>query len=270
MLAFSTPSLSTVLLGSVHLLPQNAPCLGAVRTLVEASQRVLLEADKSAIDPALFFYDDGGDLRDVVGLELYSQVLDMATQLGLDAGEVSRRPPWSAALWLFYARMASAGVISDHGIDNYALEAAVALDKEVRFLEEPGDGLLCLREAPLDEQLQGLARLVEEPERAEQDLLAMLRGWVKGDSEVLESILEDRLMELPCAYGCLVERRNRAWIRRLPTLLHPFEDNLIVVGALHLVGGTGLPRLLSAAGLHTSQEDLTTLIGASASPPQPG
>jgi hypothetical protein len=51
----------------------------------------------------------------------------------------------------------------------------------------------------------------------------------------------------------LVNSRNRRWAAEISGLLDDDDDYLIIVGALHLVGEQGVPRLLARDGVEIVQ-----------------
>jgi uncharacterized protein len=48
-------------------------------------------------------------------------------------------------------------------------------------------------------------------------------------------------------------RRNEDWLVKIIDLLDDSEDYLIIVGAMHLIGESGVPELLRARGFEVTQ-----------------
>jgi uncharacterized protein YbaP (TraB family) len=65
-------------------------------------------------------------------------------------------------------------------------------------------------------------------------------------------LLED-VSGYPELYDTIVVNRNRLWVDTIDELLKQGEDYLVVVGALHLVGEDGVPRLLQQRGVRITQ-----------------
>jgi len=50
-----------------------------------------------------------------------------------------------------------------------------------------------------------------------------------------------------------VTKRNRRWVSQIVELLDDRDDYLVIVGALHLVGEAGVPKLLAKEGIKILQ-----------------
>jgi hypothetical protein len=62
----------------------------------------------------------------------------------------------------------------------------------------------------------------------------------------------------PVVRQILLENRNRAWIPEIHDMLNEPHTFFITVGAAHLVGPTGVPNLLRAAGYKVDGPDAPT------------
>jgi uncharacterized protein YbaP (TraB family) len=62
---------------------------------------------------------------------------------------------------------------------------------------------------------------------------------------------------MPVMFGSIIEGRNRAWLPRLLALAKDSEPTLVVAGALHMVGPTGLPAVLRQNGCEVVPVDVT-------------
>jgi hypothetical protein len=76
----------------------------------------------------------------------------------------------------------------------------------------------------------------------------MLAAWQNGDTRALARLLDEDFRDYPGLDDKLIYERNERWADKVSAMLGVGDDVLLVVGALHLVGPRGLPRLLERRG----------------------
>ena len=77
----------------------------------------------------------------------------------------------------------------------------------------------------------------------------MVNARTRGNTVPFDTALAERRRRWPAMFDILIDRRNRNWAPTIVQMAGDQELRLIVVGALHTVGPTGLPRLLLEYGL---------------------
>ena len=82
---------------------------------------------------------------------------------------------------------------------------------------------------------------------------SLIDAWHSGDSAFLEKTLLEDMDEYPELNRVIVVDRNAAWTETIIDLLDDNQDYLIVVGALHLIGPSGVPEMLRAQGFEVVQ-----------------
>ncbi len=91
-------------------------------------------------------------------------------------------------------------------------------------------------------------------------LQAMKAAWREGDNDRLEEVaLKPMEKDFPVMTDRFVEDRNDAWLPKIEAMLRTEEVELVLVGALHLVGEEGLLEQLKGKGY--TVENLIGLIG---------
>src|SRR5690606_40357256 len=90
-----------------------------------------------------------------------------------------------------------------------------------------------------DEQVRALQEYLASPEQMPARLEDLHAAWRDGDVGRLEELTRLEMMErTPETYRLVNLDRNEAWLERLDAMLrHDAGDALVVVGALHLLGG---------------------------------
>jgi len=80
-------------------------------------------------------------------------------------------------------------------------------------------------------------------------VLKLKAAWVRGDREALnQTLLEPFKKDYPMIYHDLVIKRNKAWVPKIEKMVLSNEVELILVGALHLVGEDSILSQLAAKG----------------------
>jgi uncharacterized protein YbaP (TraB family) len=105
----------------------------------------------------------------------------------------------------------------------------------------------------LDAQRDLLMQTLAESAAIRDIMDDLISAWRSGDIDYLEETLLDDVSGYPELYETIVASRNRLWVDTIDDLLERDEDYLVVVGALHLVGEDGVPRLLEQRGVRITQ-----------------
>jgi len=249
------------LLGSIHMLGENAyPLDPRIRSAFSRAREVVFEID---FDRGLGAAGEllartrlpaGQSLDTVLPPDLRRSLDAELRRLGLDPAEYDTVKPWLVAATLGDLELERAGYDPARGIDMVLYRRARRAGKQVRALEAARrqiaflDGLSPALQADLLRQtLAEMKTLVPEAAR----LTAM---WRNGDAAGLARLLRETFRGSPELYRRLVLDRNRAWLPRIAAMTTADHDILVVVGALHLVGGDGLVAGLRARGLTVTQE----------------
>lgn len=82
----------------------------------------------------------------------------------------------------------------------------------------------------------------------------LLRTYFSNDLEKMAKLYQASI-QVSGELDFLVKKRNIAWMKQLPAILHN-GSNFIAVGALHLAGEDGLVQQLRALGYHVTEENL--------------
>lgn len=243
------------LFGSFHVLPEGAEWRTALFDAVLAdADRVIFEAD---VRPAAIaqvgadafvrgIYVDGTLLTDVMDELLEAQLRMEARALNVPMGMLLAMRPWMAANTI------TAQALAEHGYDMDGVEFVVQPeldDARMGFLETGAQQLDVLSSAPEDEQLAMLQATLDQLVILPKTLEKMKSRWLEGTPEKLADLF---LMESGGFETAFLDRliyaRNRNWIPPLEAMLADNEENLVIVGAAHLIGDDSVLDLLEQAG----------------------
>lgn len=248
------------LLGSVHLLrPEVYPLPAPITAAYEEAEVVVFELDLDVAQAGAAtmlqrgLYPVGKTLQTELGEDTWREVEAALTDVGVNPQLFQRMEPWVVALTLTAMKLQKAGFADSTGIDAYFYRRAKAAGKERMALETLEEQVALfdemgavVQEAFLRSTLDELANLTSE-----MDVLTAL--WQRGDVSGLEARALTELQQTPSLYQALVVERNRRWVPAIEALIAGEKEVLVVVGALHLVGGDGVVAMLRAQGYEVMQ-----------------
>lgn len=169
---------------------------------------------------------------------------------GVPLDRVERLRPWAAAMMLSVAPMTQQGAAVASGVDAATTRRARTTEKPIATFETFEQQLRIFADLPEQAELDYLDDVAREQLSPPRDGVALERAWLAGDMGRLGSRLVDPMKSRrPALYEALLLRRNLAWADRLDAEMRQGRGaDLVVVGALHMVGPQGLPALMQARG----------------------
>lgn len=243
---------NTYVLGSVHITNTARLTLPDVaERIFEQADHVIFEADQKVVpDASLFMLPPGTRLDKVIDPDLFRIVNVHWTRLGLPAANLLAFRPVMVAMTLQFSEAARNGYLTQFGVDHLLRDRSELARKNVDYLEDLNDQLRILMNTPLSEQVSLLEHIATPADAGFSEILNMVSAWRNHDLPRFENLLEDRRKLWPQSVEALLTKRNEDWVPLIDAMVRASTRNLIVVGALHLVGPTGLPVLLQKRGLH--------------------
>jgi hypothetical protein len=243
------------LFGSFHILPPGAAWrTGLFDTILADADKVVFEADVRPEAVARMgaeafvrgVYTDGRLLTDALDDPTEASLREQAAAIDLPMGSILAMRPWMATNTITVQALAREGY-SAEGVE-FVLQPELAPDR-LSFLETGPQQLDVLAGAPEDEQLAMLTSTLEQIAVLPKLMDKMLGSWVDGTPEELGDLF---LMEMGGFEEAFLDRliyaRNRNWMAPLQTMLADNQENLVVVGAAHLIGDGSVLHLLEQAG----------------------
>ncbi|HEX5787088.1 MAG TPA: TraB/GumN family protein [Woeseiaceae bacterium] len=250
------------LLGSVHLLrATDHPLPRTMETAYEDAEALVMELDMDDVDPLavqtttnrLGLLHDGRTLADVLGQARYREAEAAARALELPFELLAKTEPWFAAVTIEQLILLRIGFNPTYGIEMHMAAQAARDGKSIAGLETVEEQLAVLDGLSPEAQGALLLQALSEGSNAPAYMDRMIDAWRHGDSAFFETLLREEFRPNRELYEAIVVRRNRAWVDDIAVLLDDEIDYLVIVGALHLVGEDGLPRLLAEQGIATRQ-----------------
>jgi len=241
--------------GSFHMLPEDARWrTDLFDTVLADADKVVFEADirpeaVAALGAEAFargVYTDGTMLTDALEPTVVERLRANAAAMNLPMGSIQAMRPWMATNTITVQALASTGY-TPQGVE-FVLQPDIETGRMV-FLESGGEQLDVLAGAPEEEQVAMLVATLEELEILPKLMGKMFGNWMDGTPEELGDLF---LMEMGGFEQAFLDRliyaRNRNWIAPLEGMLADNQENLVIVGAAHLIGDGSVLDLLERAG----------------------
>lgn len=246
-----------VLMGSFHVLPKGADW----RT--ELLDTALTDADK------VYFETDVGPrgmaalTLKLLGLSIMgasdpwtshlteeqaATLGEALAGLGISVDEAGVLPPWMIGMQLTMPEMANGVSEFDftQGVE-YVLQWELPLERKGYF-ETPGEQFEFLDTGTREEQIEKLFAMLAEAQPSADETDRLMRIWLDGDVDALVAEIGSQPESAKELLERLLVPRNLNWMPEIERMLAADEENLVIVGAAHLVGEDSVIDLLEEAG----------------------
>ena len=259
----NTPSNKIYLLGSLHLLKQDAYPLAAVIEKAYADSRVIIfETDLAALQAPsaqaklleLGVYPADQNLLEDLDENTRQQLEKKMSEIGLPVAQFSRFKPWFVALTLTTLELQRLGFNPNYGIDMYFFNKAKADGKEIGFLETAEFQINLLGNMAEEDQSNFLSQTLKDLEVVNELSGDLVGSWKKGDADKLHELLSKSFKDYPHLHNRLLIQRNKSWVKEIEGALRKNKSVLFVVGAGHLVGPESVVDMLKKKGYQVEQQ----------------
>ena len=253
---------SVYLLGSIHLLrSQDYPLPTALDAAYDDAEVLIMEVDMDDMDPfaaqtAFTTYGvlhDDTTLRDLMGNDLYEQATTAADAIDIPLEMLRKTEPWYAAMTIEIMMLSRIGFNPKLGIEMHMMSKATRDGKTIEGFETVEEQIQFLDGMSLQAQREMLLSTLAESAKLGEMMDDLIDAWHHGDIASLETGMLDELAKHEELNKTLVTDRNSRWVGQIEGLLDDDDDYLIIVGALHLIGPSGVPRQLESIGYDIQQ-----------------
>jgi uncharacterized protein YbaP (TraB family) len=250
------------LLGSVHMLRMtDHPLPSAIYDAYNDAEALIMEVDITAIDPVttqimvneLGMIQDGRLLGDLLGADDFAEATALAERLNIPLSMMAGAEPWFAAITIDSLVLMRLGFSPANGVEMRIAERAANDGKPISGLETERQQLEILDGMSPQAQRNLLMQTLAEGQEAANVMNSLVDAWRHGDIATLEGGLLQDIRAYPEIYQTIVVQRNENWLAKIIDLLNDDDDYLVIVGAMHMIGESGVPALLRARGYEVNQ-----------------
>jgi uncharacterized protein YbaP (TraB family) len=243
--------------GTVHVLSKaDYPLPEAFEDAYREAAVIVFEADPRELQTPEFqkvllsraTYPPGRDLTMDLDDNTERELMQYLTSRGMPTDNIMRFKAGMVSITLTMIELQRLG-LAGTGVDEFFSLRALQDQKTVAGLETADQQLefiATMGEGQEDAMIAYTLRQVEELPALMQ---AMKEAWRTGNNDKMEAVAMKPLeQDFPAVHEQFVTDRNAAWLPRIETMLQGAPVELVLVGALHLVGDEGLLELLKARG----------------------
>ena len=180
-------------------------------------------------------------------------LLAAAASLGLPTLGLDTLAPWVVGIEITDLAYVQEGFDPDQGVEEQLVRRAQADGKPTAGLETLPEELGSLSALSSEDQVRMLEQTLDDLKDIKSEMGEVTSAWRQGDAKHLATLLSTEYKAFPALYKPLVSDRNQRWMPQLEELLRGKDNELVVVGALHLVGQGGLLELLRKKGYAITQ-----------------
>ena len=248
--------------GTVHVLSaSDYPLPAAYDVAFNNSSTVVFETDSEATETPAFgqallsrmMYNDGRSLKDDLSRETYQQFEKFSIARGLPMAMFQQMRPTMAVLTLMVMELQRLG-ISETGVDAYYYQRAKEAKKTIEQLETPEEQLEFIVNLGKGREDDFVSYSLKDMQQLDTVMGELVSAWRKGDTAGMAALsLIEMRRDFPKIYQQLLVSRNQNWLPRIEAMINNPGTELVLVGALHLVGDEGILRMLRDRGYRLEQ-----------------
>ncbi|HFE32647.1 MAG TPA: TraB/GumN family protein [Gammaproteobacteria bacterium] len=249
--------------GTVHVLAAaDYPLPDEFDQAYEQADRLVFETDMQAINSPAFqlqmmqrlTYNDGRSLKDELGARAYGALQAYSRKRNLPMAMLEQFRPAMVSLVIVMTELERLG-INGTGVDEHFYRRARNDGKAVSQLETPQAQLEFIAGMGQGQEDALILNSLRDAEQVAKMMSGMKAAWRSGDRAQLVKVgLEPMRHDYPGLYEDLLVKRNQAWLGKLERMLKDPDTELVLVGAMHLVGQEGLLEQLRARGYEIIQQ----------------
>lgn len=249
------------MLGSIHVGNSSLyPIDENIIKALKSSEKIYMEIDLSNREEAKkmrqkIYYNDGKNLKDDLGEELYSRVLKIFQGYGMEEDQVKILRPWA-----IYNTMASdpkgESPKGSFGVESYFLALSL-LNKieigELESMEFQSNILSSFDKKTYVEMIENLTAEIEKNgyKNINSGLYTLLDAWQNGDRDKMKSILSLKGDEVSEKFNeAILDERDEGMAKKIDAMLKKDGKNtyFILIGSAHLVPENSVTGILKNMG----------------------
>lgn len=243
--------------GTIHLLGKSDyPLPNAFGRAYDDADTVVLETDIGALEAPEYqqeilrkgTYTNGNSVLDELSPDTIALLKGYLQDRGMPATPLFRLKPGMLSITLTVMELHRLG-FTEAGVDDHFRSRALDDGKDLAYLESAGDQIEFLLNMGKGQEDELIHHTISEMELLPRLMDELKRAWRAGDTRALETIGVDTWAgQFPDLYDTLLVDRNHNWLPQIERMLANDDTELVLFGALHLVGDDGILALLEARG----------------------
>lgn len=259
------------LLGSIHVGKSDLyPLNQVINDAYESSDVLAVEIDlTTALQNAnlselmeKMMYTDGTTLKDHISPELYEKTSAVMEKYGIIPLIYDKMKPFALSSTILDFQVQEWGYSNEYGIDMYFLTRAHEEGKKIVEIESMEFQYDMLSGFSDENQELMLKSSLEDETMGKEEMDKLFSIWAAGDVAALEALYateDDNLAEEELVFyaeysKAMFDDRNIHMAQKAEEYLAEGHTTFYVVGAAHMIGDTGIVKLLKDKGYKVRQK----------------
>jgi len=248
--------------GTIHMLSKSDfPLPDAFQRAFNNSDILVLETNIDETKTEAFqnkitrnmMYANGKTLKDVIDEQTFLKLQTFLNKRGIAVENVIQLKPSMVSIMLSVVEIKRIGM-TEQGVDNYFFSMAKNKGMRIKFLETIDEQLSFLFAMGEGNENELISKTLRDLEQLEVTMRQIKLAWREGNEKKLANItIKEMLDEYPALYSDLLVKRNNNWLPNIEKMLQSEETEIILVGAMHLLGKKGLLQQLRNKGYNIEQ-----------------
>lgn len=195
----------------------------------------------------------GKSLKDAISNKTFNKLKKYLAERSIPVESFLSYKPSMIVLIITVIELQKMGMV-DIGVDEYFHNKAKQSGKITEYFETVDEQLEFIRTMGLGNEDAMLLSSIDDMSRMEAVMNTIKSAWLSGDeTKLVEVGLVEMMRDYPGIYQSLLVKRNNNWMPHIERMMSDNKVEMVLVGALHLVGKDGLLQQLRDKGYTVKQ-----------------
>lgn len=198
-------------------------------------------------------YPAGKSLKDALNKNTFEKLKKYLAKRNIPVEQFIHFKPSMVVLVMTVIELKKMGMV-DIGVDQYFHQKAKAAGKSTAYFETIDEQIKFLGSMGSGNENEMILSMIKDMSRMESMMSVIKSAWLTGDENKLAEVsLTEMIRDYPDLYQMLLVKRNNNWMPHIEKMMADKKVEMILVGALHLVGKDGLLQQLRNKGYRVKQ-----------------
>jgi len=195
----------------------------------------------------------GKSLKDAISEKTFNKLKKYLADRNIPIDSLLNFKPSMVVLVITVIELKKMGMV-DIGVDEYFHNKAKQAGKTTEYFETIDEQLDFIRTMGQGNEDAMLLSSIDDMGRMEITMNEIKSAWLNGDeNKMIEVGLTEMMRDYPGIYQSLLVKRNNNWMPHIERMMSDRKVEMVLVGALHLVGKDGLLQQLRNKGYTVKQ-----------------
>ena len=198
-------------------------------------------------------YSPGKSLKDAISKKTFNKLKKHLADRNIPIELFLSYKPSMIVLVITVLELKKMGMV-DVGVDEYFHKKAKQAGKTTEYFETIDEQLEFIRTMGQGNEDAMLLSSIDDMSRMDTTMNVIKSAWLNGnENKMVEVGLTEMIRDYPGIYQSLLVKRNNNWMPHIEQMMTDKNVEMVLVGALHLVGKDGLLQQLRNKGYTVKQ-----------------